>query len=297
MKSRERELIVLIMSVGEYAKNFTARWLVKIGGKNNIIVCLPKCFEANAQSYEKKGLKVFIYDETKYINESFEYFGFKPRNCGGIGRQGIAEAVEKFGDDETIILELDDDTSSLSAGKMIDGKLKRKRISEFSSLKAIVNAEMRFYERTGVECAGFTGATIPKDGFINNRKIFNNFIMFKGNRLNFDGFKALCSDDYRFNMMNNLLNARPMISHKYMMITFINKQGDRKDGNAPLYNSDFSWKKSYALKMIAPWAVSQRLKKEGKRFLFRENILAKKLYPPICLEDSSGNIVGEVRVG
>lgn len=296
MTSSERELIVLIMSVGEYTKNYTAKWLVKIGGKNNAIVCLPKCFEANAESYKKQGMRVYIYDETKYINDSFEYFGFRPRNCGGVGRQGIAEAVEKFGDDKTIILELDDDTSALSVAKMIDGKLKRKRISEWESLKAIVNAEMRFYERTGIECAGFTGATPPpEEGIVANRKIFNNFIMIKGNRLNFDGFKALCSDDYRFNMMNNLLNARPMISHKYLMICFVNKQGDRNDGNAPLYNSDFSWKKSYALKMVAPWAVSQRLKREGRRFLFRENILPSKLYPPICVADSSGNIIGEIK--
>lgn len=285
-----KSLLVLVMSVGEYSSNWTVKWLRKIGGENNTIVCLPKQFKENATSYERNGIETYIYDESKYINKDFEFFGFKPRNCGGVGRQGIAEAVEKFATDDNVILELDDDTSQICCRKEIDGKQKSSGIKRFEDLERIVNLENDFFEKTGVDISGQTGATPPAESFVTNHKIFNNFIMRKGNRLNFYGFKALCSDDYRFNFYNNLLNCRPMISHKFLNITFHQSQGDRNDGNAPLYNSDCSWKKSMALKMVAPWAVEQRVVKETNRCLFRENISSSKLYPPISLEDN-----GEIR--
>lgn len=284
---------VVVMSVGDYKTNWTVHYLESIGGKNQIIVCLPKQFEENRQSYEEQGVKVFVYDEKKYINDDFEFFGFKPRNCGGVGRQGIAEAVEKFANDNTLILELDDDTAQLSVRHLNEnGEFKATKIRRWEDLVKLVNTEFEFAEKTGIEIAAQTGASIPDTNFITNRKIFNNFIMFKGNPWNFKGFAALCSDDQRFNLYNNISNVRPMVSHPYATISFHQNQGDRPDGNAPLYNSDYSWKKSYALKMMMPQAGEQKFTQQANRKLFRENFKYSTIYPPICLEDKDGNIVG-----
>lgn len=117
----------------------------------------------------------------------------------------------------------------------------------------------------------------------------------KGVKRNFNGFKALCSDDQRFNIYHNLIDCVPMISHYLHSINFHQNQGDRKDGNAVLYNKDCSWKKSFALKMMMPQAVAQKIVQEKNRILFRENIETAKLYPPICLGDKEGNIIGEVK--
>lgn len=291
-----KKVKVLVMSVGNYSNNHTVKYLERIGGKDRIIVCLPKQFESNAESYSKKGVKTYIYDEKQYINEEFEFFGFKPRNCGGVGRQGIAEAVEKLDDGNTIFLQLDDDTSTLNAKKVENNRVVSTMIRHWDNLEKIVIAEDEFYQETGIECMGATGATIPDaDSFISNHKIFNNFIMRKGKRLNFDGFKALCSDDQRFNIYRNLIDAQPMISFNFFSIIFHQNQGDRKDGNAVLYNKDCSWKKSFGLKMMMPHAISQKIVKETNRVLFRENINTAKLYPPICLSDKDGNIVGEAK--
>ena len=282
---------VLVMSVGEYSKNGTAKWFVKLNAKDLLVVCLPKEFETNANSYKEKGIEVFIYDEKKYINDNVEYFGFKKRNCGGIGRQGIAEAVEKYGDD-CICLELDDDTSSYNVRNAdID---KSCSIRNKEDLEKIIRVFDEFYNKTGIECMGKTGATPSSGDFIANRKIFNNFIMRKGNKWNFDGFKALCSDDYRYNLYNNLYNCRPMISTELVSISFTQSQGDRKDGNAVIYNGDYSWKKSYSLKMMAPWCVDQRIKEETNRILFRENFRPSLLFPPISVVENN-NVVGEIK--
>lgn len=292
------KLRILIMSVGEYAKNTTARYMAKIGGKNNTTVVLPESSRRFAESYENEGLGVYIYDHEKYINEDFEYFGFRPRNCGGIGRQGIAEAVEALDDGDTVFLELDDDTSALMASKKKDedGKYWNAAIKKFEDLENIVMAEYKMSVETGCLVAFRTGASIPdRDGFLSNRKVFNNFIMFPKNELNFDGFKALCSDDYRFNYYTNLLQCRPTLSHNFAQINFAQNQGDREDGNAPLYNSDYSWKKSFALKMMFPQVVEQRIVKEEKRVLFRENIKLKDIFPPILLTDEKGEIVGKAK--
>ena len=290
-----KDVLVLVMSVGPYERNGTVEYLESIGGKNQIIVCLPDQFSDNATGYEEKGIRTYIYDEGKYINENFEFFGFKPRNCGGIGRQGIAEATEKFASDNTIILELDDDTAQFTVRKETDsGEYHGTKIRSWGDFKKLINAEFMFWEKCGIEIACKTGASIPKDGFVNNRKIFNNFIMHKGNGLNFKGFAALCSDDYRFNLYNNLLNCRPMLSHSYGGISFDQNQGDRTDGNAPLYNSDYSWKKSLALRMMAPWIAEQRFVKETNRKLFRENFRFSDVIPPICLSDKNDEIVGRV---
>ena len=101
----------LVMSVGPYEKNGTCKYFEKIGGIANTVVVLPKQFEANANGYREHGIAVYIYDESKYINGDFEFFGFKQRNCGGVGRQGIAEAVDALNDGNTIFCEVDDDTA------------------------------------------------------------------------------------------------------------------------------------------------------------------------------------------
>lgn len=283
-----KKVKVLVMSVGEYKKNGTCKWLKKIGGEDLGVVVLPKEFKTNKESYEKEGFEVFLYDEKKYINEDFEYFGFKRRNCGGVGRQGIAEATEKYGD-EYICFQLDDDMSGYRVNK--DGKSCGVKSRE--DIVKLVNAFDNFYNLTGVECMGRTGATPPSGKFISNRKIFNNFIMRKGNSLNFEGFKSLCSDDYRYNYYRNLKDGTPMISTEYVTITFTQSQGNRDDGNAVIYNGDYSWKKSYGLKMMFPWVVEQRLCKENGRYLFRENLAPSEVYPPICVEEN-GEIVGKL---
>lgn len=112
MKTR-RPIKVLVMSVGEYKKNKSVKYVEQIGGREHIVVCLPQQYEANADSYRQRGIEVFIYDEQRYINEDFEYFGFMPRNCGGVGRQGIAEAVERYGD-EFLCFQIDDDYEHFS---------------------------------------------------------------------------------------------------------------------------------------------------------------------------------------
>lgn len=286
-----KDLYILVMSVGEYSTNWTCHYIEKIGGKDRLIVCLPKQFEANAKSYKDNGVEVYVYDESKYINKDFEYYGFKPRNCGGIGRQGIAEATEKFASDDKVLLELDDDTQALCVKKRKDdGRMVATQIRKFSDLEKLVNAENDFYEATKCECVATTGATPPSETFMTSRKMFNNFIMKKGERMNYDGFKALCSDDVRFNFYRNLIDVVPTISHTFANITFHQNQGDRQDGNAPIYNSDYSWKKSFSLRMIAPWACEQRLVQETNRRLFRENFKYAQLYPPILLEDEKGNL-------
>lgn len=288
MKRTNKPIKVLIMSVGPYSANTTAHFFNKIGGKDNCVVCLPFAKEYNADTYTAKGFEVFLYDEKKYINTEFEYFGFNRCNCGGVGRQGIAEAVDKYGDDYMCI-QIDDDTSSIAV-RPKGGK--QKNITKWENFEKLYYAYNDFYEDLHIEMMSKTGAT-PNNDFVANRKIFNNFIMRKGNDLNYDGFKALCSDDYRYNYYRNIVQGVPMLSCGRSLIMFKQAQGDRKDGNAPLYNGDCSWKKAFALKMMFPWAVNLKIAKETNRMLFREEIAASKLYPPISLTEN-GNIVAKV---
>lgn len=293
--SNNKPIKVLIMSVGHYTENHTLHFFEKIGGKEHCTVCLPNQFMRYAQSYTKLGIDVFLYDEKKYINEDFEYFGFRPRNCGGVGRQGIAEAVEKFGDDY-ICVQMDDDTSAYMVMNYSTGR--NKTISKWTNFEKIIYAFEKFYELTHIECMGRTGATLyqmEKDTFVANRKIFNNFIMRKGVALNFNGFASLCSDDQRYNIYRNLLDCTPLISCIFAQINFNQNQGDRRDGNAVLYNSDCSWKKSFSLKMMMPQAIAQKITREENRVLFREHIRASLLYPPMMLADKNGEIVAKLK--
>lgn len=288
MANKRKEIKVLIMSVGPYSGNTTAQYFERIGGKTHCVVCLPYAKEYNAATYDAQGFEVFLYDEKKYINQEFEYFGFNPCNCGGIGRQGIAEAVDKYGD-EYMCIQIDDDTSTIAVRPRFG---RQKNITKWRNFEYLYYAYNDAYEDLGVEIMSKTGAT-PKNSFVANRKIFNNFIMRKGNGLNYDGFKALCSDDYRYNYYRNILQCTPMVSCGRSLIMFKQSQGDRKDGNAPLYNGDCSWKKAFALKMMYPWAVNMKIAKEKNRMLFREEIAASKLYPPISLSEN-GDIVARV---
>ena len=283
-----KKIKILIMSVGEYKKNGTCKWLKKIDAEDLGVVVLPNEFKENKEGYMKAGFEVFIYDEKKYIDDNFEYFGFRKRNCGGVGRQGIAEATEKYGD-EYICFELDDDMADYRVGR--NGKSVGIRNKE--DLIKLINVLDDFYNLVGIECVGRTGATPPSETFISSRKMFNNFIMRKGVALNFDGFKALCSDDYRYGFYRNLLDKVPTISANSVSITFTQSQGNRNDGNAVIYNGDYSWKKSFGLKMMFPWAARQRLAKEGNRYIFRENLRPSICYPPICVVEN-GKIVGKV---
>lgn len=282
---------ILIMSVGPFKKNGTAKWLVKLGAEDLGVVCLPKEFEKYVSSYQEKNIEVFIYDEKKFINKDFEFFGFKPRNCGGIGRQGIAEAVDKYGKDY-ICFELDDDTAGYCVRSSIYGKSATIKTKE--EIERIIRTLNSFYQQTGIVLAGKTGATPPSGSFTANRKIFNNFLMRGDDALRGKGFAALCSDDYRYNFYENILERTPTVSTELLSITFTQSQGDRNDGNAVLYNGDLSWKKSWSLKMMFPWCVEQKIKKESNRVLFRENIQPSKIYPPICLSDKDGNIVSRM---
>ena len=282
---------VLVMSVGEFANNWTVRYLRRIGTPSeNFVVCLPKQYEHNAQTYEAHGVDVYVYDESKYINGGFEFFGFKPRNCGGVGRQGIAEAVEHFGS-RFLCFQMDDDYTSFSVYSKKVGR--NRRIRKFENLAKMIYAFDEFYRVLGIDVAARTGATPPKGRFVTNRKIFNNFVMHPGNSLNFEGFAALCSDDQRFNLYRNILQGVPMLSTTHFSVLFHQNQGDRKDGNAVLYNSDCSWKKSFALKMMMPWGIAQYAKAEKNRALFREHIECSKLYPPIMFEDK-GRIIAHI---
>lgn len=286
-----KKIKVLIMSVGPVEQNGTVKFLDSIGAKDLACVCLPEQFEENSEGYRKKGIEVFVYDEKKYINDDFEYFGFRPRNCGGIGRQGIAEATDKFGDDY-ICFELDDDTSGYMVRYAAIEKTTRIRSKEH--LEKIIRQFDDFYRNTGIRIAGRTGATPPSGNFMSSPKMFNNFMMYKDDQWRYKGFRSLCSDDYRYGFYTNICSATPTISTELVSITFTQNQGDRNDGNAVIYNSDYSWKKSYALRMICPWASVVWLKKEGNRILFREHLSYSSIYPPICVTDKNGNIVGRV---
>lgn len=284
-----KPLRILVMSVGDARENGTVNFFNKIGVVDKLIVCLPKTSEKFADGYERMGAGVFIYDQHKYINDEFEFFGFKPRNCGGVGRQGIAEAVEKYGGGDTILLQLDDDTASL----MLD-----KRKMSFGQLEYFANICDWFYENCRIFIGARTGATpvFADTGAFTNRKVFNNFIMRKGERLNFDGFKALASDDYRFEIHRCLFDRVAFLSVRDVMITFKKSQGSRKDGNAPLYNSDYSWKKAYALMMTAPWFARLRCKMMDGRFIFLEFLEMSKFVPKILLTDENGTPVGEFSI-
>ena len=289
------------MSVGPYEANGTCKYLEKIGGTADTVIVLPKQYNEYAKSYERRKMQVYVYDEKKYINEGFEFFGFKPRNCGGIGRQGIAEAVDTLDDGNTLFLQLDDDTSQLCVrikDNTNQSTWKSITIRKIESLKKIISLLDEFYQTTGIKIQGKTGATISSvtDYFFSNRKIFNNFIMYKNDEWKGEGFKSLCSDDVRYNYYKSLCDANPLASIHQFSIGFTQNQGDRADGNAPIYNKDCSWKKSYSLRMINPAFSNQYVSREANRILFRETLQYKKINPPIMLCDKDGNITGRLKI-
>lgn len=289
---------LLIMSVGSYDKNTTAKWAKKLGGLKNIVVVLPKQFEKFKKTYTDQGIEVYVYDEQKYINEDFEYFGFKPRNCGGVGRQGIAEATEHYKSDDCIFLELDDDTGTILARAERLGEGKTAAIRSWDDLERIYNTLYKFYESCGILMGGRTLVAVPGFGeFLSSYKLFNNFLMIPGNDCNFWGFKAFVSDDVRFDFYNAMYNHICMCSCTNVAVGLPSSQGERDDGNAPIYNGDYSWKKSFSLKMSFPWVTSMRYMHEGRdgHPLFRENVEMAQVYPKISLADETGKVVSVVR--
>lgn len=294
--TKTKRIIMLVMSVGHISKNGTVRYLAKIGApKEQVVVVLPKQYQEFERGYAEQGYSTHIYDEQKYIPH-IDFFGFRPRNCGGVGRQGIAEATEKFGGEDTICIQVDDDTAGFCVRKTEDsGKIKASAIRRWEDFCELFRAFDRFYDKAKCEVCCATGASVPsaKKNFC-GQKIFNNFIMRKGNRLNFNGFESITSDDYRFNIVHQLNDRTPMLQSVKASITFTQHQGDRKDGNAVIYNGDFSWKKSFALRMMCPWAAEQRIKfLQGESHpTFLENIKASRLYPPILLSEKDGTITG-----
>ena len=299
----QKKLVVLIMSVGPFAENGTAKWLKRLDAKyDNMIVVLPKQYEYHAETYTKEGIKVFVYDEKNYINKDFEFFGFKPRNCGGIGRQGIAEAVDTLQQDDILFLQLDDDTSSMNIRKrvLINGRIhyKSKTITRFESLEFLMNSFDSFYRTTGIKLQAATGATIITGDMLMfcNRKIYNNFLMYPDDANKYTGFRYLCSDDVIYNYTSNLLHQTPFLSTCLCNITFTQNQGDRKDGNAPIYNKDCSWKKSFSLRMFTPLLSIQYISKEANRTIFRETLQYQKIYPPIMLTDKNGEITHRLAI-
>ena len=294
-----KDVKFLIMSVGPYDSNGTCKYIEKIGGKTDMVIVLPDQFSRYAKTYEKRGVQVFLYNEKQYINDSFEFFGFRPRNCGGVGRQGIAEAVDALDDGNTLFLQLDDDTSNLNVRvRSLENKSSWKcvTIRRVESLKKIVNLLDEFYQSTGIKIQGKTGATISTvtDYFFANRKIFNNFLMYKEDAWKGEGFKSLCSDDVRYNYYKSLFDATPLASIHLFSISFTQNQGDRNDGNAPLYNKDCSWKKSYSLRMITPAFSTQYMSREANRILFRETLQYKMINPPVFLSDKDGKVTAKL---
>lgn len=294
-----RKVKFLVMSVGPVEKNGTCKYMERIGGTKDTIVVLPEQFKKNADGYRSKGFDVYLYDERKYINDDFEFFGFRPRNCGGVGRQGIAEAVDALDDGKTLFFQMDDDTGKVDIFKRCPDSpvgWQARIILDIGSLKRLVNALHTFYERTGIKLQAKTGATPARaDGtFFSNRKIFNNFIMYKSDGWRGEGFRALCSDDVRYNYYKSLCDCSPLASTYCASIAFTQNQGDRTDGNAPMYNKDCSWKKSYVLRMINPIQSTQYIAKEEHRILFRETLQYNEINPPVFLSDKDGNITGQL---
>lgn len=296
-----KKLIILVMSVGPHGTNGTCNFLESIGGKDNIVVVLPKQFENNAASYRESGIKVFVYDEKKYINEDFEFFGFKPRNCGGVGRQGIAEATDALSEENTLLLQMDDDTSAIHVRRHDNTRKCGWRsipIRHFSDLEEVYNVLDEFYQTTGIKVQAKQNGAITgaDDIFWSARKIFNNFLMYKDDEFKYNGFAELCSDDVIYNYYKNLLGCTPCLSIHKVAINFTQSQGNRADGNAPLYNKDCSWKKSFALRMVTPAFSTQKVANETQRILFRETLQYAKVYPPIMLADKDGKITSELKI-
>lgn len=288
---KKRDLVVLVMSVGSCEKNGTVKFLQKIGAPNErIVVCLPRQFENNAESYRAVGLVPFIYDESKYINSDFEYFGFKPRNCGGVGRQGIAEATDKYDNKNVILLQLDDDTLGFFVRKKVNDKWKGRTIKHWCEFETFWRAMFAFYQSTGIYIAGSTTATLP-DKILANRKVYNNFIMQACDEYKYDGFKARLNDDIRYNVMRSLYGPVAFYSVVFGAINFTQAQGIRTDGNAPLQILDSAWNKAFAAQMMFPQWLNIKLSREDatSRFQFREFMQYNKIYGKILLQDKDGN--------
>ena len=286
----QKKVKFLIMSVGEYEGNVTTKYLLRMKTpKDRIIVCLPNCYSENAASYERHGLQVYLYDEKKYINDDFEFLGFKPRNNGGVGRQGIAEAAETLKADDVLFVQLDDDY----VGLRVRTADHCDREGVFGEVERFYNVCDEFWRETGIRVVGSHSAVFPKpDSPFVTHKEFNNFIMRGTDRWDYDGFKQYVSDDVRYNVYRSILKCEPCCNLKACYVNFGKVQGERKDGNAVIYNGDYAFKKAYALQLMFPWAADLRLYKmpDGTGVQYREQVSTGFYFPKVILESGDGTM-------
>lgn len=281
-----------VMSIGDYEGNKSVAWLRKIGAPSDAFtVVLPKASQEFVKSYEDAGVDVYLYNESKYVDaDYFEFFGFKPRNCGGVGRQGIAEAIDSLASDEEISVQMDDDTSNMNVRRRTEGgRLLGASVRKWSELVAIVRAMDGIHEATGIEPAvhiAVGAGSAPEDGFVTWKR-FNFWMMRKGNKQNYYNFAEFVVDDSIANMYY-WLQGIPQGALGGVNLVFKEGQASRADGNDAIYRSDASWKKGYALRMTCPWASHLRMKKEKGGFLFREFLLWRHLAPVPMLKDEQG---------
>lgn len=281
-----------VMSIGDCAGNDSVRWLKRIGAPaDSFTVVLPKTSQEFVKSYDDAGVDVYLYDESKYVKaDYFEFFGFKPRNCGGVGRQGIAEAINELAKDDEISVQIDDDTSGMAVRRRTEGgRLLRADVRKWSELADIARAMDKVHEATGIEPGvhvAVGAGSAPEDGF-RTWKRFNFWIMRKGNQQNYYNFAEFVSDDIIANMYY-WLQGIPQGGLGGVTINFKDGQASRADGNDAIYRSDASWKKAYALRMTCPWASHLQMKREQGGFLFREFLLWRHLAPVPMLKDEQG---------
>lgn len=281
-----------VMSIGGYEGNESVAWLRKIGAPSNAFtVVLPKASQEFVKSYEEAGVDVYLYDESKYVEaDYFEFFGFKPRNCGGVGRQGIAEAIDELAKSDELSIQIDDDTSSIAVRRRTEGgRLLRATVRKWSELADIARAMDAIHAATGIEPGvhiAVGAGSAPEDGF-RTWKRFNLWIMRKGDPQNYYNFAEFVSDDIIANMYF-WLQGIPQGGLGGVNLTFKEGQASRPDGNDAIYRSDASWKKAYALRMTCPWASHMRMRREQGGFLYRELLLWRHLAPVPMLKDEQG---------
>lgn len=261
----------IVMSVGDSSENGTYNYLchrLKIP-KDRVIIALANQFEKYAETYTDA--TVYLYDEKKHFDK-VDYYKFVPRNCGAVGRMGVAEAADHFDFDRYIVL--DDDTGNIVFGGAI---IKNGRL-----LDEICQIVIDMEDNTGLHWGIRTGNVIPDyERLTSSRKQYNFFIIKKGDPKNY-WYSTYVSDDNQWNV-RTYWYGQMHFSLTDVSITFTQNQGDRNDGNAVIYNGDNSFKKSYAVTMMVPWAAVNTITQEANRPLFREYILFSKLIPKMLL--------------
>lgn len=288
----DRPVHYYVMSIGACSENDSVRWLKRLGAPADAFtVVLPKSAEQFVEGYQQAGVNVYLYDESKYVDaDYFEFFGFKPRNCGGVGRQGIAEAVDELAASDEISVQVDDDTSAMCVRRRSQGgRILGASVSKWSELVALARAQTAVMNATGIAVGvhiAVSAGSAPEDGFVTWKR-FNYWIMKAGDKRNYTGFAEFVVDDTIANLYY-WLSGTPQGALSGVNLTFKEGQASREDGNDAIYRSDASWKKAYALRMTCPWASQMRMRRERGGFLFRENLLWRHLAPKPMLKDGEG---------